>query len=228
MQENINNYYEILEVPEDADGEAIHRGYLRAKNAYTQDSLALYSLMSPEECAKTLELIEEAYSILSNINKRKQYDQARGLNNQGVYGSTQGRGASQEMTMGQSSDRSYSQKNNASASGSMFKIMANMRYTLDYQVNADFEKEIEQASDYSGDFLKSIREYKGVEISRMAEMTKISKTYIRYIEDEAFDKLPAAVYVRGFVYQYAKTLKLNPELVANSFLYRLKQANENS
>jgi len=228
VQENIRNYYEILEVPEDADGEAIHRGYMRAKNAYTQDSLALYSLMSPEECAKTLELIEEAYSILSNINKRKQYDQARGLNNQGVYGTTLGRGASQEMTMGQNPNNSYSQKNNASASGPMFKIMANMRYTLDYKINADFEKEIEQASEYTGDFLKSIREYKGVEISRMAEMTKISKTYIRYIEDEAFDKLPAAVYVRGFVYQYAKTLKLNPELVANSFLYRLKQANENA
>jgi cytoskeletal protein RodZ len=58
----------------------------------------------------------------------------------------------------------------------------------------------------------------------MADMTKVSKTYIRNIEDEAFDKLPAAVYVRGFVYQYAKSLKLNPELVANSFLYRLKKA----
>ncbi|MAF79285.1 MAG: hypothetical protein CME63_04715 [Halobacteriovoraceae bacterium] len=224
MQESIKNYYEILEVPEDADGDTIHRGYMRAKNAYTQDSLALYSLMSPEECAKTLELIEEAYSILSNINKRKQYDQARGLNNQGVYGSSQAKGSAEDMTMGYNPDKKYDEKR--ATSGSMFKIMANMRYTLDYKVNADFEKEIEQASDYSGDFLKKIREYKGVEISRMAEMTKISKTYIRYIEDEEFDKLPAAVYVRGFVYQYAKTLKLNPELVANSFLYRLKQATE--
>ena len=219
MEDTTKNYYEILEVPEDADGDTIHRGYMRAKNAYTQDSLALYSLMSPEECAKTLELIEEAYSILSNINKRKQYDQARGLNNQGVYGSTLARGASEEMTM---AEKSYS--DNSQNKGSMFKIMANMRYTLDYKVNPDFEKEIEQASDYSGDFLKKIREYKGVDVSRLAEMTKISKTYIRYIEDESFDKLPASVYVRGFVYQYAKTLKLNPELVANSFLYRMKQA----
>ncbi len=219
MEDTTKNYYEILEVPEDADGDTIHRGYMRAKNAYTQDSLALYSLMSPEECAKTLELIEEAYSILSNINKRKQYDQARGLNNQGVYGSTMARGASEEMTM---AEKSYSESSQNKAS--MFKIMANMRYTLDYKVNPDFEKEIEQASDYSGDFLKKIREYKGVDVSRLAEMTKISKTYIRYIEDEAFDKLPASVYVRGFVYQYAKTLKLNPELVANSFLYRMKMA----
>ena len=99
MEDTTKNYYEILEVPEDADGDTIHRGYMRAKNAYTQDSLALYSLMSPEECAKTLELIEEAYSILSNINKRKQYDQARGLNNQGVYGSTLARGASEEAAL---------------------------------------------------------------------------------------------------------------------------------
>ncbi len=225
MEDSTKNYYDILEVAEDADGDTIHRGYMRAKNAYTQDSLALYSLMSPDECAKTLELIEEAYSILSNINKRKQYDQARGLNNQGVYGNSKPNFSADEMTMGHNPQKSYSE---GKSKGSMFKIMANMRYTLDYKVNPDFEKEIEQASDYSGEFLKSIREYKCVEISRMAEMTKISKTYIRYIEDESFDKLPASVYVRGFVYQYAKTLKLNPELVANSFLYRMKQARENS
>jgi len=223
VEKNNKNYYNILEIPENADSDTIYKGYIHAKNAYTHDSLALYSLMSPEECAKTLELIEEAYSILSSSNKRKQYDQARGLNNDNIYGAGLPILDSQEMTMGDKKEKGPYNNNKKS----MFKIMANMRYTLSYDTNPNFEKEIEQASDYSGEFLKSIREYKCVDISRMAEMTKISKTYIRYIEDEAFDKLPASVYVRGFVYQYAKTLKLNPELVANSFLYRMKQAKEN-
>ena len=57
-------------------------------------------------------------------------------------------------------------------------------------------------------------------------MTKISKTYLQYIENEDVEKMPAIVYVRGFVYQYAKVLKLNPDLVANSYLQRIKALKE--
>ena len=57
----------------------------------------------------------------------------------------------------------------------------------------------------------------------MAEMTKISKTYIRNIEDDEIAKLPADVYTRGFVYQYAKCLKLNPDVVAKSYIHHLRQ-----
>ena len=73
--------------------------------------------------------------------------------------------------------------------------------------------------------LKKIREYKNVDINRMAEMTKVSKTYIQKIEQEDVTNLPALVYVRGFVYQYAKCLKLNPDLVATSYLEHLKSIN---
>lgn len=222
-RENTKNYYEILEIPEDADADTIHRGYLRAKNAYTQDSLALYSLMSQEECDQILEFIEEAYSILSSLPKREQYDMARGLNNRSHYGISS-RGGSQESLSIHENTEGHSP---SKTSQSVFKLMANMRYTLEFETDPKFEKEIEQTSDFSGEFLRQIREYKKVDIPRMAEMTKISKTYIRYIEDESFEKLPAPVYVRGFVYQYAKILKLNPELVANSFLFRMKEKKKN-
>lgn len=222
METKNKNYYEILEIPEEASPEEIHKGYIRAKNAYSQDSLALYSLMSPEECNEILNLIEEAYGILSEPNKRRQYDSARGLNTNESH-----RVVSREANSGYDltpDDHSISKRNISSTENSMTKIVAQNRFSLEYNVDANFEKEIEQATEFTGDFLKKIREYKGVELNRMADMTKVSKTYIRNIEEEAFEKLPASVYVRGFVYQYAKSLKLNPELVANSFLYRLKKA----
>lgn len=222
METKSKNYYEILEIPEEASPEEIHKGYMRAKNAYSQDSLALYSLMSPEECNEVLNLIEEAYTILSEPGKRRQYDSARGLNTNESH-----RVVSREATSGfnlTEDDHSISRRNVTTPQNSMTKIVAQNRFSLEYKVDADFEKEIEQATEFTGDFLKKIREYKGVELNRMADMTKVSKTYIRNIEEEAFEKLPASVYVRGFVYQYAKSLKLNPELVANSFLYRLKKA----
>lgn len=221
MESSTKNYYEILEVPEDSSPEEIHRGYMRSKTAYSTDSLALYSLMSPEECNAVLNLIEEAYSILSDSNKRRQYDSARGFNT-----NSGNRVFTREAATGYGDLNEHTLKTNTTTTSerSMTKIVAQNRFSLDYKMDSAFEKEIEQTTEFPGDFLRKVREYKGVELGRMADMTKISKTYIRYIEDEAFEKLPASVYVRGFVYQYAKSLKLNPELVANSFLYRLKKA----
>ena len=58
---------------------------------------------------------------------------------------------------------------------------------------------------------------------RMSEMTRISKTHLRNIEEENISELPARVYTRGFVYQYAKCLKMNPEEVASSYMDRVEK-----
>jgi cytoskeletal protein RodZ len=96
------------------------------------------------------------------------------------------------------------------------------KFSLNYDKDLQFEQEIEKATEFNGEFLKKIREYRQVDISRMSDMTKISKTYINCLEKEDIKNLPALVYVRGFVYQYAKCLKLNPDLVATSYLNRIK------
>lgn len=216
------NYYEILEIPTDASPEEVEQGYTRAKNAYSQDSLALYSLMTKEECDAIVELIDEAYTIISDPKKRKQYDEARGINHGLSYGDYQ------KTKVPKEKDTEEDFRKGAPPSGekNMQKIVAVKRFALDYEIDSEMEKEIEQTTEFTGEFLKSIREYKNVDIPRMADMTKVSKTYLGYIEQEEYDKLPALVYVRGFVYQYAKCLKLNPDLVATSYLHRLKKLKE--
>ncbi len=214
MNEQIKNYYEVLEVSINANGEEIYQAYTRAKNAYSGDSLALYSLLSHDEATKILELIEEAYNILSDPEKRKQYNNVRGISADSV-----------NLSPGMSADKVEEFKQNKN-SGEINKIVAKKRYGLEFTENSEFEKEIEQCEEFTGEFLKRVREYKNVDIQRLAEMTKISKTYLQYIEDEDVAKMPATVYIRGFVYQYAKCLKLNPELVANSFLNRIKKLKE--
>jgi curved DNA-binding protein CbpA len=222
MEFKDKNYYEVLEVSSTSSPEDVHQGYLRAKNAYSQDSLALYSLMSKEECESILQLIEEAYTIISDPHKRRQYDDARGIN-QDLSDSfrQQSRLASVGFTKDET-DHRIGQSGESAKPQSMTKIVAQKKFQLDYKVNEDFEKEVEQTTEFTGEFLRRVREYKGVDINRMSEMTKVSKTYIKNIEDEDTSRLPAIVYVRGFVYQYAKCLKLNPDLVATSYTYRLK------
>jgi hypothetical protein len=103
------------------------------------------------------------------------------------------------------------------------KLVTQQRFALDYVINADFEKEVEDATEFTGDFLRKIREYKNLDLERLSDMTKVSKLFLKGIEMEDFEKLPAPVYVRGFVFQYAKCLKLKPEIVANSYLARMKK-----
>lgn len=249
----LKNYYEVLEISSSARSEEIYHSYQRAKAAYSSDSLALYSLMSPEECRNVLELVEEAYSILSDPMKRKRYDEARGINrdfNSLSYNSLSDRVAplrqesnhSQNLQMSAPSSSFKSEfVLNSQATGSdisvnginqnttgasttnVNKLVTQKRFALDYVVNADFEKEIEETQEFTGDLLRKIREYKNLDLDRLSDMTKVSRLYLQGIELEDFGKLPAPVYVRGFVFQYAKCLKLKPEVVANSYLARMKK-----
>lgn len=226
MVDRHKNYYEILEIPTDSSPEEVYDGYNRSKNAYSQDSLALYSLMSKEECRAMLESIEEAYAILSDPTKRNAYDQARGITNTYFQKNQKLKSSNiePESAHGHSFSESLpnSNENTAQENKRITKIIASGKYALDYDKDNEFEKLIESATEYTGELLKKIREYKKVDIARMSEMTKVSKTYLTNIEEENYSKLPAPAYIRGFVYQYAKCLKLNPDLVATSYLHRLK------
>lgn len=210
MNDEHKNYYEILETPYDSSFQLLKENYTKARNAYSSDSLALYSLLSEDECSRVLETIDEAYSILSDTKKRKLYDEAKGIKSVVQVASEE-----ENSELGPRVKKS-------SPKTSMNKILSSNVFSLDYQTVPEMEKEIEQCSEFSGEFLKKIREYKNVDIKRMADLTRVSKTYIKYIEEENFVGLPATVYIRGFVYQYAKTLKLNPELVATSYLRKVK------
>lgn len=247
MIEEKKNYYEVLEVSPDASLQEIHNAYQRAKNAYSGDSVALYSLMTTDECEAIVQQIEEAYSILGIAEKRREYDHVRGFNQ---YHTSQGfseqihntpeyapRTSLQELLnqdvhnvepVQRTEDFQYNQSHSSKSEVTVSKVAAYKKFGLSYNIDSDFEQEIENCSEYTGEFLRKIRDYKGVTIERMSDMTKISKTYIRNIESDSFQNLPADAYTRGFVYQYAKCLKLNPDLVATSYLHHIRILKSNN
>lgn len=71
---------------------------------------------------------------------------------------------------------------------------------------------------YNGEELRKIRNSKKIEIMTIAEITRISKRYLEYIEGDEYGYLPAAPYLRGYLEQYAKCLKLDPDEVAKCYL----------
>ncbi len=68
------NYYELLGVMPGATKDEIDDAFNQAKSLYGKGSAALYSLFSPEEREKRLEIIVEAYNTLSDPAKRHAYD----------------------------------------------------------------------------------------------------------------------------------------------------------
>ena len=48
-----------------------------------------------------------------------------------------------------------------------------------------------------GDYLKKEREARNISLREVAHSTKISEWYLKYLEKDAYDKIPAGPYIRG-------------------------------
>jgi flagellar biosynthesis protein FlhG len=87
----------------------------------------------------------------------------------------------------------------------------------------ELAREIGPDTEFTGGLLRKVRESQGIDVSEIAAKTKISRTHLEAIEAEAFESLPAPVYVRGFVSELAKCLRLDPALVQKTYLRRMRE-----
>jgi flagellar biosynthesis protein FlhG len=76
-------------------------------------------------------------------------------------------------------------------------------------------------TEFTGDLLRRIRESRGISIDDIAQRTKIGARHLQNIELERWESLPAPVYVRGFVSEMAKFLRLDATRGVTSYLRRL-------
>ena len=84
--------------------------------------------------------------------------------------------------------------------------------------------EIIAATDaFDGQTLKRIRQKMGVALDDIAMATRIQLPYLRGLEDEDFDALPAEVYTRGFVSGYAEFLSLDVQKVVADYMARYRR-----
>jgi flagellar biosynthesis protein FlhG len=67
------------------------------------------------------------------------------------------------------------------------------------EVSADPEKA-------PGVYLKELREVRGMTLRDVAERTKVGSFHLECIEQERFDRLPAPVYLRGFIREFARAV----------------------
>ncbi len=78
-----------------------------------------------------------------------------------------------------------------------------------------------------GRYLKKEREARGLSLDDVSHLTKISKFYLDYIEQDEFEKLPQGPYVKGYISSYSKLIGSNVDEALRLF-DRAKQKEEPS
>jgi curved DNA-binding protein CbpA len=242
------SYYEILDVSLNANPEIIRTSYIRAKNAYNRDSLAAYSLFDRDESKRILDEIEEAYSILSDSEKRRKYDESHGIvSSESVYDSYH-RGNHAVAAFSRDSMSREGESDRFSFEDDPFRKPAgeaapartgpspieklkalqdagiNQAAPKNYQIsrafepNPEMEERIQKCENVNGAFLRAVREYKQISPDEIINILKISRNYLSALEEDDVTRLPASVFVRGFVIQFAKALRLDHEKVASAYM----------
>ena len=193
------NYYEMLDVKPDATALEIRSAYNAALQIYQSDSLVSYSFFSPEERKKILALLEKAYFTLINEKEREIYDNE--LIRLGILNSTEKNAA----VKGPVSIFDINRQRDASGMLKAHNAELKAKVSQNQRI-----REIISQQEISGTDLKAIRNELGVAIEQIHQETKIRIDYLNSIEGNNIEKLPPAVFLKGFIKAYLKYLYIEP------------------
>ena len=209
------NFYELLEISHDASAADIHKAYDRVRRVYEPNSIALYSLLSPEETEKIHLRIEEAYRTLVYDETRREYDRM-----------LRERHELPELVP---------HKPRFQPRPVPLQPLPNLEVRPPVNDNAALKKAAPPETapaqepvqppptvitEFTGSVIKILREQKGLSLQNVADITKVSSRHLQHIEEEAYDKLPARPYLRGFLTLFAKALGYQPDRLVNDYLRR--------
>ena len=194
--EEEQTYYEILETEPGVSDEEIRRAYRTVKDNYASGSSLIAGLYDDHELAALHARINAAHDTLFAPDRRRLYDLAL-----------------------PEADLARAVRAAAAATRPAARVGAGA--AVDDRPDAP-EAAIDPNAEVTGAFLKKVREIRGLELNEIAQRTKISERYLRALEDEQFTDMPAAVYVRGYVTEYARALRLDPQRAAESYLARYR------
>jgi len=209
------NYYEMLDVKPDAAFFEIRHAYKVTLQMYQADSMISHSIFSQEERKQILSLVERAYLTLINEKERQSYDNE--LIAQGVLTATKWKISPKKPIIIYDINSNSGIKNLAKDNDELREKIAQ---------NKSIAQIITQTQ-ISGADLQTIRNKLEVSIEDIAEETKISAYYIKNIEEDNISRLPATVFLKGFIKAYLKCLCLEPvDVISNKYMSYLASFGE--
>ena len=193
--EDEQTYYEVLETEPGVSDEEIRRAYRTVKDNYASGSAVIAGLYDEHELAALHARINSAHDTLFQPDRRRLYDLAL-------------------------PEADLARAVRAAAQVSRPPVGTTAAGPEERPEMPD--PVIDATAEITGAFLKKVREIRGLELNEISQRTKISERYLRALEDEQFADMPAAVYVRGYVTEYARALRLDPQRCAESYLARYR------
>lgn len=177
-----DSHYELLDVPPTASFEDLRRANRRIRDVYGAESVVISGLYDPASLEAVHRRLDLAYTTLMDAAKRREYD--RELFPEGV-------------PLPVAPVAAVPQPARATERQQRDSIAAATRPAMPV---------LPPAAEVTGAMLRQVREALGIELREIAERSKIGIAYLQALEDEAWGKLPALVYVRGFVMEYTRLL----------------------
>jgi flagellar biosynthesis protein FlhG len=202
--------YEVLETDPGASDEEIRRAYKRAREMYGSDSMVTCGLFTPERLALVVQRIEEAYDILLDPDRRRQHDLK--LFPDGIP-------ARSTPTPATGVAPPPARPPSPSLASNGTREETPLRVELP-------QPEVTPDTEFGGDLLRRIREARGIDLMEISQRTKVGIGHLRAIEEERWTTMPALVYLRGFLVEYARFLRLDVTQVTRTFLARYHKARE--
>ena len=230
------DHYSLLEVHRFAPKSDIVKAYHRLKAAFDADSLATYSLFSADEARQIAARVDEAFRVLIDERKKDVYDRWLEARDKGedepepVFA----RDAASDVAVaaavassGTSEIKPFVPRKTPilrpvpsggfgettkSSSPSSPSVSAPPPAPPAAPAPAVDEEQLKailgSGRERDGAFYRSVREARGLTLQQVADKTKISQMYLRFIEDNNYRDLPAPVYLRGFLVQMGKLYRV--------------------
>lgn len=186
-------YYEILRIPRNATISEIVAAYHSSRAAFSKDSIAMYSLFSQDEADKVLSKLEEAYLVLSNIDKKREYDRM--------------------IASGETPHAPI-----LPVSRPVIEVPKPPPPPVTPSVEEATDPSLARPETVSGALLKTIRERRSLSVEDVSRITKIPQRFLVAIEEEDVKALPAKVYIQGFIKNLSSLYKLDPTVTARHFV----------
>lgn len=194
------NYYEILGVASHVGSGQIQAAYRFARSLYSGEATPTYGLLSADERAQMLALVEEAYAALSNPNVRRDYD---------IHLAAQGARSlpPQEPAPVPQEPRSGPGVRPPRAGHAPDPLLP--------------EASLEPARVpelVNGSVLKALRESRHLTIDQIAALSKVGSRFLKALEEDRHEALPGRVFARGFLIEYARAIRVSDAELVERYL----------
>lgn len=204
------NYYNLLGISPKASFEEVQSAYDQAITMYSTDSIATYSLFTQKERERILSRLVDAYKTLANSQLRKEYNN---------FLIEQGELSPQEIGPLSLNDSNISK-------GKLREVSVESLIQKEEETDSENQPSVsnlelfDSQTSVTGKSIKMIRADREISLEEIYRKTNIPKKTLEDIEEENFKKLPALVYLKGFLKAYAKILNVNQTQMVDGYMKR--------